>query len=185
MLGTPSADGPGLPGGNSLWRRPQVRSQDAWGQAVALADALGRAGVFSQFLYDTPQGGSWPESLSAFPAILVPELAVLDEARTEQLRQYVKKGGRLIAFGHASMLDATGQPARDYALGDVLTQNLSRVGTLIVLVSSLIVGILFATQGWILTLPALFRRVGHASSQAVARARVSASAVSGTVAAVR
>ncbi|UCE62193.1 MAG: DNA translocase FtsK 4TM domain-containing protein [Phycisphaerales bacterium] len=71
-----------------------------------------------------------------------------------------------------------------YALGDVLTHNLSRVGTLIVLVSSLIVGVLFATEGWILTLPVLFRRVGSASGKAVARVRVGASAVAGAAAAV-
>lgn len=120
VMGTPSADGPGLPTGNSFWRRYKAKSQGAWTQAVALGDALSRVGIFSQFLYDMEQGGNWPESLARFQAILVPELAVLDEARTEQLRQYVKKGGRLVAFGHASLLDAEGRRRKDYALGDVL-----------------------------------------------------------------
>jgi hypothetical protein len=81
---------------------------------------LGRAGFFSRFLYDTPHGGNWPESLEALPAVLVPESAVLDEVHLEQLRQYVKEGGRLIAFGRATMLDGKGQWREDYALGDVL-----------------------------------------------------------------
>ncbi len=107
VLGTPAADGPGL--------HPQT-----WGHAVALSDALGRAGFFSRFLYDTPHGGNWPASLEALPAVLVPESAMLDEVHLEQLRQYVKRGGRLIAFGRATMLDGNGQSREEYALGDVL-----------------------------------------------------------------
>ncbi len=56
-----------------------------------------------------------------------------------------------------------------YALGELLTKNLSRVGTLIILASSLVVGLVFATEGWVLTLPAFLRNVGHASTRAVAR----------------
>lgn len=119
VLGTPSADGPGLPAGNSLWRSFQASSRGAWNQAIAMGDALGRAGIFSQLLYDTNLGGNWPESPAGFRAVLVPELAVLDEAHTERLRQYVRSGGGLIAFGHASMLDARGVLRDDYALGDV------------------------------------------------------------------
>ena len=120
VLGTPSKESPGLPVRNPFWKRPQVRSQDAWAQAIALGDALLRAGVFSQLLYDTGQGRTWPESLAGFQAVLVPELAALDAARAEQIRQYVRAGGRLIVFGHGSMLDAKGQRTQDYALGDVL-----------------------------------------------------------------
>ena len=120
VLGTPSKESPGLPVRNPFWKRPQVRSQDAWAQAIALSDALLRAGVFSQLLYDTGEGRTWPESLAGFQAILVPELAALDAARAEQIRRYVRAGGRLIAFGHGSMLDAKGQRRQDYALGDVL-----------------------------------------------------------------
>jgi hypothetical protein len=107
VLGTPAGDGPGLPAG-------------AWEQALALGDGLNRAGVFSQFLYDTAQGGNWPTSLSGFSAILIPDLAVLDETRNAEIRNYVRAGGRLLSFGQASMLDAYGTRKRDYALADVL-----------------------------------------------------------------
>jgi len=120
VLGTLSKESAGLPARNPFWKRSQVRSGDAWTQAVALSDALLRAGVFSQLLYDTGQGRAWPESLAGFQAVLVPELATLDAARAEQIRQYVRAGGRLIVFGHGSMLDAKGQRTQDYALGDVL-----------------------------------------------------------------
>lgn len=106
VLGTPALDGPGLPA-------------QAWGQAIALSDELGGAGIFTRFLYESEQGGSWPESLTDLPAVMVPELAVLDEPHVERLRQYVEQGGRLIAFGRASMFDTKGRQRTDYALADV------------------------------------------------------------------
>ncbi len=119
VVGTPAAGGPGLPAANRLWSRYEGRPQGAWQSAVAIGDALLQRGVFSQLLYVSAQGGSWPESLEHFRAIVVPELAMLDEAHLDQLRQYVKDGGRLIAFGHASLLDEKGQRREDYGLGDV------------------------------------------------------------------
>ena len=105
VLGAPAVDGPGLP-------------DHAWSQAIALSDALGRAGIFSQFLYTmTEQGGSWPESLTENSTVIVPELAVLDASHVERLRQYVAQGGRLIAFGRASMLGAKGEPRQELCAG--------------------------------------------------------------------
>jgi len=63
-----------------------------------------------------------------------------------------------------------------YGLGELLTGNLSRVGTVIVLTSTLIVGILFVTEGWVLTLPSVFARMGHASGKTLAYARAGAAA---------
>ncbi|MHC4698075.1 MAG: FtsK/SpoIIIE family DNA translocase, partial [Planctomycetota bacterium] len=59
-----------------------------------------------------------------------------------------------------------------HALGNALTQNLSRVGTLIVLAASLIVGVLFATEGWVMTLPRSIARLWQASGRAMAAAPV-------------
>ena len=52
--------------------------------------------------------------------------------------------------------------AAGYALGELLQGNLDRIGTLIVLASGLFVGLLFATDGWILKLPTVLRRVTSA-----------------------
>jgi hypothetical protein len=120
VVGTPAAGGPGLPAANRLWSRYEGRPQGAWQSAVAISDALSRRGVFSRLLYMSAQGGSWPESLKRYRAVIVPELAVLDKSHLDPLRQYVKDGGRLIAFGHASLLDGKGQRREDYGLGDVL-----------------------------------------------------------------
>jgi hypothetical protein len=57
--------------------------------------------------------------------VIIPELAVLDEAHLDQLRAYVRSGGRLIAFGHASLLDARSQRRGDYGLSDVYGVSLT------------------------------------------------------------
>jgi hypothetical protein len=120
VLGSPAIEGPGLPAGNVLWKWYEAEQRTAWDEAIALNDALGRAGVFGQVLYDSQQGGSWPESLAGCRAILLPERVMLDDAHADGLRQYVEQGGKLVAFGHASMLDAHGERQDDYLLGDVL-----------------------------------------------------------------
>ena len=58
-----------------------------------------------------------------------------------------------------------------YAVGDYLRENLSALGTGIMIVSSLFVGLLFVTEGWILELPGAIKKVGAATGAAVAIAR--------------
>ncbi|MGB2985645.1 MAG: DNA translocase FtsK 4TM domain-containing protein, partial [Phycisphaerae bacterium] len=58
-----------------------------------------------------------------------------------------------------------------YALGEFLKLNLDRLGTLIVLASSLLVGLLFATEGWVLTLPATLKRIRRTSGNVKTFAR--------------
>jgi S-DNA-T family DNA segregation ATPase FtsK/SpoIIIE len=50
-----------------------------------------------------------------------------------------------------------------YALGQLLTDNLSRFGTIIVLVSSWTVGLVFTTQGWVLRIPTFVGQAAQAS----------------------
>jgi hypothetical protein len=120
ILGTPAADAPGLPAAGAMWTQYRGRQQHAWQGTLATSDALARCGTLSRTLYLSAQGGSWPDSLRQFRAVIVPELAALDRPHLDQLRHYVEQGGRLIAFGHASLLDEKGQPRKDYGLGDVL-----------------------------------------------------------------
>ena len=62
------------------------------------------------------------------------------------------------------------------ALGDLLTENFSALGTGLILIWGLIVGLLFTAEGWVLRLPEVVRKVGQASGEAVAAARAAASA---------
>jgi hypothetical protein len=119
VLGTHTADGASLSRTNSLWPQYGAVQLTAWDEALAMSKGLERAGFFPDLLCAWEQGGSWPPSLSKYRAIIIPELAVLDEARIEQLRQYVRDGGRLIAFGHATMLDSRAARRKDFALADV------------------------------------------------------------------
>jgi S-DNA-T family DNA segregation ATPase FtsK/SpoIIIE len=63
-------------------------------------------------------------------------------------------GGASLPVGHGGVIG--------YALGDLLKQNLDRLGTLIVLASSLVVGLIFSTEGWVLKLPGMLRGVRRA-----------------------
>jgi S-DNA-T family DNA segregation ATPase FtsK/SpoIIIE len=78
-------------------------------------------------------------------------------------------GPGTLPAGHGGLLG--------FALGELMNRNLSGIGSALVLVSSLIVGIIFAAQEWMLRLPGLFNRAASASSEAVAIARQLANAV--------
>jgi hypothetical protein len=129
VLGTHTVDGASLSRTNSLWPQYGATQLSAWDEALAMSRSLERAGFFADLLCAWEQGGSWPRtnelvrgwpmSLSGYRATIIPELAVLDDARVEQIRQYVRDGGRLIAFGHATMLDSRAVRRKDFALADV------------------------------------------------------------------
>jgi len=125
VLGSPAVDGPGLPARNTFWKWYDARQRTAWDEAFAVADALARAGAFGQVLYDWRQGGDGAESLAGLRAVVLPERAMLDEAQADRLRRYVEEGGMLVAFGHASVLDADGTRRKGYALGDVFGAKLA------------------------------------------------------------
>jgi len=66
---------------------------------------------------------------SAFPArqadfsryrlVVLPENALLDEQLAGSIKEYVRGGGKLLAFGHASLLDPSGKVRASFLLGDV------------------------------------------------------------------
>jgi S-DNA-T family DNA segregation ATPase FtsK/SpoIIIE len=68
-----------------------------------------------------------------------------------------------------------------FALGEVMRQHLDRLGTLIIMASSFFVGLVFATQGWVLKLPSYLLRAGRVSGGVVATARSLISAIPATV----
>jgi hypothetical protein len=119
VLGAPAVAGPGLAGANPFWTRFLSTPRGTIDGAIAASRSLEKAGVFARLLYHRSGQGSWPASLAGLRAVLLPESAPLDDAHLDELRQYVRQGGRLIAFGHASMLDAAGSRRKDYALADL------------------------------------------------------------------
>jgi hypothetical protein len=66
----------------------------------------------------------WDESrlgsgLRGVDVLILPEVAVMSEAQAVAVREFVRRGGVLIATGVTSLYDTTGRVRRDYALQDV------------------------------------------------------------------
>ncbi len=78
-------------------------------------------------------------------------------------------GAKTMPVGHGGLIG--------FALGELLTDNLSRLGTIIVLAASWSVGLIFATQGWVLRLPRLVGQVARVSSAAAAAVQERATAI--------
>jgi hypothetical protein len=120
VLGAATTGQRDLPAQNTFWSPFQGNQRTPWEETVAISRALARAGIFSRTLYSISQSATWPKSLSGYGAILLPERAPLDEKHAQLLRDYVRQGGTLVAFGHASMLDGNITRQQDHLLGDVL-----------------------------------------------------------------
>jgi hypothetical protein len=59
------------------------------------------------------------EHLAPFRTIILPNIAALSDAQCDQLRQFVARGGGLIATSETSLYDERGTPRKDFALGDL------------------------------------------------------------------
>jgi alpha-L-fucosidase len=119
VLGTPSVEGKGLPVKNVFWADFDKDQITALYEAVSLCEDISGAGYFPKVLYSYADYSSWPQSLTDLKAIVVPELAVLDKAHIQILRDYVKNGGRLISFAHSTFLNEKGERLADQALRDL------------------------------------------------------------------
>jgi len=67
-------------------------------------------------------GGKFAErqfDLSAYRMLLLPETSLLDDHDIDSIRQYVRKGGALLSFGHGSLFDQEGHLRSSFALADV------------------------------------------------------------------
>jgi len=118
LLGSSAADGPGFVQTNLLWKRYAAAQVTALDEAVGIRDALRRCGLFGEIVCSWGHGKA--PSLSRYRLLVAPERVLLDNGLARQISQYVKQGGRLVAFGHASLLDSSGTRRKAYALGDAL-----------------------------------------------------------------
>ena len=71
----------------------------------------------------------WDESrldagLRGIDVLILPEVAVMSDARAEAVREFVHGGGVLIATGVTSLYDSMGRARPDYALQDVFGVNI-------------------------------------------------------------
>jgi len=61
-----------------------------------------------------------PEHLAPFRALILPNITALSEAQCGQLRQFVARGGGLVATSETSLEDEWGARRRDFGLADLL-----------------------------------------------------------------
>ena len=59
------------------------------------------------------------EHLAPFRTLILPNLAALSDAQCEQLRQFVARGGGLVATSDTSLADERGVPRKDFGLADL------------------------------------------------------------------
>jgi len=59
------------------------------------------------------------EHLAAFKTLILPNLAALSDAQCAQLRQFVARGGGLVATSETSLCDERGAPRPDFGLADL------------------------------------------------------------------
>jgi hypothetical protein len=79
--------------------------------------ALRKAGYFTESV-----GTAFPShkiNLSGYRMLVLPENALLDGGLAGEIRQYVRDGGTLLAFGHAALLDEMARPRNNFVLNDV------------------------------------------------------------------
>jgi hypothetical protein len=67
-----------------------------------------------------------PEQLSKYRALLLPNIAMLSDRQCDQIREYVRRGGSLMASFETSLYDENLKPRAEFGLGDVL--GISKTG---------------------------------------------------------
>ena len=72
-----------------------------------------------------------PERLAKYRALLLPNVAMLSDRQCEQLRDYVRSGGSLMASFETSLYDEDLKPRADFGLADIMgvSKNGDAVGT--------------------------------------------------------
>jgi hypothetical protein len=58
-------------------------------------------------------------ALARYAVVVLPNVAALSDAQAAAVREYVRKGGGLVATGETSLCDELGRPRGDFALADV------------------------------------------------------------------
>jgi len=84
--------------------------------ALGWYQALIEARVPFEMVHDRLLDGA---HLAPFRTLILPNIAALSDAQCDQLRQFVARGGGLVATSEASLCDEMGNPRKDFALADL------------------------------------------------------------------
>jgi Alpha-L-fucosidase/Beta-galactosidase trimerisation domain len=119
VVGNPAPAVLEIPMLKGLWKRSHWRipGTDAEQPGELLSLGLREAGYFTERV-----GGQFTTrkfDLSSYRMLILPETALLDDRLLQNVRDYVRKGGKVLSFGHASLFDPHGKARPDFGLGDV------------------------------------------------------------------
>ncbi len=67
-----------------------------------------------------PDARLTPDILAAYSLVILPNVACMTDAQARAIREYVRRGGSLLATAETSLFDENGMPRKDFALADVL-----------------------------------------------------------------
>jgi hypothetical protein len=84
--------------------------------ALGFYEALIEARVPFEMVHDHLLDG---DHLAPFRTLILPNIAALSEAQCAQLRDFVRRGGGLVATYETSLFDEDGAPRKDFGLGDL------------------------------------------------------------------
>lgn len=104
----------------SHWHTPATEAEQP-GEVPSMG--LQVAGYFTERI-----GGEFTArkfDLSSYRMLVLPETGLLNSELIGRIRDYVRAGGKILAFGHASMFDPYGKLRADFALGDVFGVKLT------------------------------------------------------------
>ncbi len=102
VLGTVDAKQPGWPGGTAGYHDTLLR----------LEEHLREHGYLSRHLLNSPHSRKWDGISAGTRALVVPDRASLTPADADKVRQFVRQGGTVVAFGRGMTLGTSGESTR-------------------------------------------------------------------------
>ena len=121
--GNPSPDLHAVPNVAEFWAAAPkpANALDAYWESIrpgyTLDFALRKIGYFTELVGGALSAHKF--DLATYRMLLLPENALLDMGLAQEIREYVRNGGALLAFGHASLFDEMARKRGNFALNDV------------------------------------------------------------------
>jgi len=94
------------------WERMAGYLADTGGYSECMSDAH----IQHVFLME---GDLKLDKLAKYRLLMMPSTSCISDTQADEVRRYVKAGGRLLISGHASLLDELGFARKDFSLSDV------------------------------------------------------------------
>jgi hypothetical protein len=122
LMGNPSPEIQQIPRLADLWKASHLLERELWGRVNDHPGTwpdrgLRKARYFTELIGGSFAGRSF--DLNSYRMLLIPETALLDDQTIERIREYVRTGGKVLAFGHASLFDQKGNQKPNFALSGV------------------------------------------------------------------